>query len=103
MEQGHGRRLGLAAVVLTGTAILAPPKATAITYGEPDCVNNATNTGCQHPNTVSLSGFRQATDDENTDSLISFLRCSGSLLTKSADRFVILTAGHCASAYLSGL
>ena len=96
-------QLSLAALALVGTAILATPEATAITYGEPDCTDIATNTGCRHPNTVSLSGFREPTASEDTESLISFLRCSGTLLSKDADRFVILTAGHCASAYLSGL
>jgi hypothetical protein len=98
-------RLGLAALALAGAATLWAPESMAITYGEPDCTDLATNTGCQHANTVSLSGFRKPTQDEEskTDSLISFLRCSGSLLTKDADRFVILTAGHCASAYLAAL
>ena len=103
MERPTLARLSLAALALVGTAILATPEATAITYGEPDCTDIATNTGCRHPNTVSLSGFRKPTASEDTESLISFLRCSGTLLSKDADRFVVLTAGHCASAYLSGL
>ena len=95
--------LGFAALAFAGTAILAAPEANAITYGEPDCADLSQNIDCQHPNTVSLSGFREPASGEGTDSLVSFLRCSGSLLTKNPDRFVILTAGHCASAYLSGL
>ena len=82
------------------TAVLAliGGQAGAITYGRLDCTDNATNTGCDHPNTVSLSGFRpQGTG------LISSIRCSGSLLRDEGDWLVILTAGHCASAYLDGL
>lgn len=79
------------------------PDASAITYGEPDCASLSENTDCLHTNTVSLSGFREPAPDEVADSYISFLRCSGSLLSKDANRFIILTAGHCASAYLSGL
>jgi hypothetical protein len=77
-------------------------EARAITYGQPDCADNATNTDCLHPNTVSLSGFREPQAGEGA-SLISFLRCSGSLLSADAERFVILTAGHCASGYLAAL
>jgi hypothetical protein len=75
------------------------PKAVAITYGQSDC---ADNTGCLHPNTVSLSGFREPGAGEQA-TLISSIRCSGSLLSVDESRFVILTAGHCASAYLAGL
>jgi len=35
-------RLSLAALALSAAAILAAPGATAITYGEPDCFDNAT-------------------------------------------------------------
>ncbi|HET7239452.1 MAG TPA: hypothetical protein VFI76_10505, partial [Terrimicrobiaceae bacterium] len=73
--------LGIAAAVLVGTAILAAPGADAITYGQEDCDNLSENLGCQHPNTVSLSGFRAPTADEDTESLISSVRCSGSLLS----------------------
>jgi len=77
-----------------------PHEATAITYGQPDCISGAP---CKYPNTVSLSGFRQPRQGEGTEP-VSFLRCSGSLLDYvPGDRFVILTAGHCASAYLAGL
>lgn len=70
----------------------------AVTYGRLDCDDNATNTGCAHPNTVSLSGFRQ-----QDGGLISSVRCSGSLLRDAGDWLVILTAGHCVAAYLDGL
>ena len=70
----------------------------AITYGTPDCDDNATNAGCDHPNTVSLSGFRP-----DGAGLLSSVRCSGSLLRKEEDWLVILTAGHCVAAYLDGL
>ena len=92
-----------AAAAFVGAAILTAPQADAITYGEPDCADLSENIDCLHTNTVSLSGFRRPAPGEETDSYISFLRCSGSLLSKDTDRFVILTAGHCASAYLSGL
>lgn len=95
--------LGVAAAAVIGTALLAAPGADAITYGQQDCTDFSDSTTCHHPNTVSLSGFRAPTADEDTESLISSVRCSGSLLSNSADRFVILTAGHCASAYLAGL
>jgi len=89
-------------LALLGLGSLAAPAAKAITYGKPDCVDNATNTGCLHPNTVSLSGFRPPRAGEAAEA-VSSVRCSGSLLSKDDDRFVILTAAHCASAYLSGL
>jgi Trypsin len=100
-------RLGLAAAAIAAAAILQIPEAKAITYGEPDCEDIATNFKCEHPNTVSLSGFREPTPAEEelveAGTLISFVRCSGSLLAEDDNRFVILTAGHCASAYLAGL
>ncbi|MFL5336778.1 MAG: hypothetical protein ACJ8H8_27285 [Geminicoccaceae bacterium] len=55
-------------------------QAKAITYGTPDCADNATNTGCAHPNTVSLSGFRR-----DGNGLLSSIRCTGSLLRNEAD------------------
>ena len=94
--------LGLAAAAFVGAVSLASPQAQAITYGEPDCTDLAQNIGCHHPNTVSLSGFRAPAPGEAAE-YVSFLRCSGSLLSKDDDRFIILTAGHCASAYLAGL
>lgn len=100
-------RLSLAVVAIAGTAILGMPQAKAITYGVEDCDELATNTGCEHPNTVSLSGFREPTPGEAEEvpgvTLISSIRCSGSVLKEDDDRFVILTAGHCASAYLAAL
>ncbi len=74
-------------------ALALPFSAEAITYGEPDCDDNATNLNCAHPNTVSLSGFRL--NEENV--LVSLGRCSGSLLKKTDDMIIILTAGHCIS------
>ena len=84
------------------TLSLMPYSATAITFGEPDCVDNASNTGCAHPNTVSLSGFRAPRPGENVDG-VAFGRCSGSLLRKEDDFIVILTAGHCAAFYQASL
>ena len=85
-----------------GLIALAPSTARAITFGEPDCVDNATNVGCGHPNTVSLSGFRAPREGELVDAVASG-RCSGSLLAKDDERVIILTAGHCVSFYLAGL
>jgi Trypsin len=94
-----GLRFVLSALAVVCLAGVAAPEAAAVTYGHPDCDEGE----CKYPNTVSLSGFRAPGEGEGA-SLVSFLRCSGSLLDKSSkDRFVILTAGHCASAYLAGL
>ena len=90
-----GKFLMTAAVA--ALALLAG-QAKAITYGTPDCANNATNTGCAHPNTVNLSGFRP-----DGNGLLSSIRCTGSLLRNEADWLIILTAGHCVAAYLDGL
>jgi hypothetical protein len=84
-------RLCLVTLALAGVTFLAAPEARSITYGEPDCIDNRTNTGCLHPNAVSLSGFYRGA---------STARCSGSLLAENADRFIILTAAHCASTFL---
>jgi hypothetical protein len=87
-------------LALLGLGNLAAPAAKAITYGKPDCAEGAE---CRYPNTVSLSGFRPPLEGEGTEP-VSFLRCSGSLLDYvPGERFVILTAGHCASGYLLGL
>jgi hypothetical protein len=77
-------RLRLVALALAAVVALAASEARSITYGEPDCEDNATNTGCRHPSTVSLSNFPTGP------------KCSGTLLAEDANRFIILTAGHCA-------
>jgi hypothetical protein len=100
-RSGIGFGFIVAAFIVAG-CLAMPRAAQAITYGQPDCQDNATNTNCLHPNTVSLSGFRAPNAGEQA-SLVSSIRCSGSLLSVDEFRFVILTAGHCASAYLSGL
>lgn len=93
-------RRWFAPLALGGLLVLAASDAAAVTYGRQDCTDNATNTGCDHPNVVSLSGFRNA-----SETLVSSIRCSGSLLEAEAeaDRITILTAGHCVAAYLDGL
>jgi len=84
-------RLCLVTLAFAGVTFLVAPEAQAITYGEPDCEDNATNTGCWHPGTVSLSNFPSGP------------KCSGTLLAEDADRFIILTAGHCVSAMLESI
>ena len=99
-RSSHALRSVSLVLALLGLGSLAAPATNAITYGRPDCAGGAE---CRYPNTVSLSGFRPPLEGEGTEP-VSFLRCSGSLLDYvPGDRFVILTAGHCASAYLSGL
>jgi len=93
--------LSFLAVLGAGLAT-APLPARAITFGQPDCLDNAANVGCLHPNTVSLSGFRPPREGELVDG-VAFGRCSGSLLAKDEERVIILTAGHCVSFYLAGL
>jgi hypothetical protein len=92
-------RLWMAPLALAGVIFLAPPDAQAITYGEPDCVDNLNNEECLHPNTVSLSGFRRYSGAN----LRSTFRCSGSLIAEDADRFVVLTAAHCAVGWIDRL
>lgn len=95
-----GLRSALLALTVLGLGGAPAPEARAITYGEQDCAGGSE---CRYPNTVSLSGFRPPQEGEGT-APVSFLRCSGSLLdVVPSDRFVILTAGHCASGYLLGL
>jgi hypothetical protein len=88
-------RLCLVTLALAGLTFLAAPEAHAVTYGEPDCIDNATNTGCLHPNVVIVGTFRW---EGRRYRVVS--RCSGSLLAENEDRFIILTAGHCASSFL---
>ena len=88
-------RLCLTALALAGIAFLATPEAKAITFGEADCEDNATNTRCRHPGTVSLSSFQSVS--------AATVRCSGTLLAEDANRFIILTAGHCVSEMLERL
>jgi hypothetical protein len=93
-----GLRSALLALIVLGLG--GAPGTKAVTYGEQDCADGAE---CRYPGTVSLSGFRPPQEGEGTEP-VSFLRCSGSLLDfVPGDRFVILTAGHCASGYLLGL
>jgi hypothetical protein len=84
----------LTAITLAGVTFLAAPEAQSITYGEQDCIDNGTNTGCRHTNVVSLALFTPYSH------IYTFL-CSGTLLEEDADRFVILTAAHCASYFLA--
>jgi len=94
-EKSITTRFYLVTMALAGAMFLAVAQAEAVTYGEPDCEDNAANTGCRHPSTVSLSGFESVS--------VAAVRCSGTLLAEDANRFVILTAGHCASEMLERL
>ena len=68
----------------------------AITYGRLDCT--------QCPHGLRSPEHRQPVRlPPSGHGLISSIRCSGSLLRKDRDWLVILTAGHCAAAYLDGL
>ncbi len=71
----------------------------SITDGVPDCQDNTNNLGCLYPNVVSLSGFRVNSDNQ----LVSFSRCTGSVVKHTNDLLVILTAGHCVQSYLERL
>jgi hypothetical protein len=92
-------RVCLVTLALAGATFLAAPEAKSITYGEPDCADIATNTDCWHPNTVNLTSFGY----RGGSRLVSNLRGTGTLLVENADRFVILTAGHNANAFLDRL
>ncbi|MDH3521678.1 MAG: hypothetical protein OEM49_14605 [Myxococcales bacterium] len=94
-QKAFTARFCLATLVFAGAAFLAVAEAQAITYGEPDCEGNATNTRCRHPGTVSLSSFQSVS--------AATVRCSGTLLAEDANRFIILTAGHCVSEMLERL
>jgi len=98
-ETSFTTRVCLVTLALAGALFLAAPDAKAITYGEPDCEDNATNTGCWHPNTVSLTSFGY----RGGSRLVSNTRGSGTLLAENADRFVILTAGHIANTFIERL
>lgn len=103
---GTALRVGLPLMTLLGALGLAAAPSHAITYGQQDCKDPATgaDVACTYPETVSLSGFRLPTPADNTsEDLVSFGRCSGSLLYKDEARIVILTAGHCSSGYLADL
>ena len=95
-ESSFTMRLCLVTLALAGATFLAAPETQAITYGEPDCDDIATNTNCSHPNTVTLVGF-----GPRPRRLVSNVRGSGTLLAANADRFVILTAAHVNSFFLS--
>jgi len=98
-ETAFTTRFFLATLALAGATFLTTLEARAITYGEPDCENNATNEGCRHPNTVQLSTF----GPRGGRPLVANSRCSGSLIAKDANRFIILTAGHCGSSFIRRL
>jgi V8-like Glu-specific endopeptidase len=75
-------------IALFAVISLALPSAVgAITWGQPD-LNN------EYPNVASVRGIVEA---EN----LARVSCSGSLLHRDADKFVILTAAHCTDSWAS--
>ncbi|MDH3474265.1 MAG: hypothetical protein OEM59_11285 [Rhodospirillales bacterium] len=100
-EISFGRLLPVLAVLVMVT--FTGQEARAITFGEEDCVDNLSNTDCAHPNVVSLSGFRNPVERDNTTEPVSSGRCSASVLRKHSDKIVFLTAGHCVSFYIAAL
>jgi hypothetical protein len=86
-------------LILVALVLLNASNVYAITYGDPDCVDNSTNDQCQHPNVVQISGFRLNANDE----LISFGRCTGFLIGANDDLAIIMSAGHCVTFYIQGL
>ncbi len=87
-------------IPITTLMVLFTSATWAITNGVPDCQDNANNIGCQHPNVVSLSGFKV---DPDTEQLVSAVRCSGSVLKRTENMLIIITAGHCAQGYIDQL
>lgn len=81
---------------VTTITLLLSSHAFGITYGEADCLDPLDSSTCAHRNVVSLSGFRLNDDNE----LVRSGSCTGSLLKKTNDMLVIITAGHC-SAYFT--
>lgn len=81
MRQMRRAVIGLIAVF----SLALPSTAGAITFGGPD-VNN------EYPNVASVRGIVEAQN-------LARVSCSGSLLHRDAEKFVILTAAHCTDAW----
>ena len=79
----------LAVLAVLTLALSAVSSAQAITWGVPDTNN-------QYPNVASVRGYINATN-------IARISCSGSLLYKDTQKFVILTAAHCTDAWTSAI
>ncbi len=86
---------------LLALSLLGAAPARALTYGQPDCADNATSTGCRHPNVVALqSVLVEDLGNGVTAYSLAGARCSGSLLQKTRSRVLFLTAAHCAQAWM---
>jgi Trypsin len=72
-------------LVVVASVVGMSTSAGAITWGRED-VNN------EHPNVASVRGIVEAQN-------LARVSCSGSLLQRDADKFVILTAAHCTDAW----
>ena len=79
----------LAVFAVLALAFSAVSSARAITWGVPDTNN-------QYPNVASVRGYINATN-------VARISCSGSLLYKDTQKFVILTAAHCTDAWTSAI
>lgn len=78
------RALGLMAVTILAAGMYTPGTAQAVIYGEPDCGPS----GCSHPNVVMLAGLLSGTTGDP-------YFCSGTLIQRTTDYYLFLTAGHC--------
>ena len=76
------RLVGVLSILSIGLA----PAALGISFGERD--------DYRHPNVVSLRYIKTNLD--------AFLSCTGTLIAKDEQKYVFLTAGHCAQAELGG-
>ena len=78
------RKPGVVVATVLAAGTLVPHLGQAVIYGEPDCEPS----GCSHPNVVMLGPVLTGTTGEGW-------YCSGTLIHRTQDRYLFLTAGHC--------
>ena len=78
------RKAGIVVATVLAAGMLVPHLGQAVIYGEPDCGPS----GCAHPNVVMLGGLLSGTTGDS-------YFCSGTLIQRTADYYLFLTAGHC--------
>jgi hypothetical protein len=78
------RKPGIVVATVLAAGMLVPHLGQAVIYGEPDCGPS----GCSHPNVVMLGPVLTGTTGEGW-------YCSGTLIHRTQDRYLFLTAGHC--------